>query len=82
MRHLTVRNIPQGVAAALEREKQERGTSLNQTVIDALRRGLGVDHNRPSNGLGRLAGKWSDEQFKRFQEAVRMTERIDEELWR
>jgi hypothetical protein len=82
MRHLTVRNIPENVATALEREKRERGTSLNQTVIDTLRRGLGVDDNRPSNGLGRLAGRWSDDQFRRFQKSVRITEQIDEELWR
>jgi hypothetical protein len=82
MRHLTVRNIPHSVATALEQEKQERGTSLNKTVIDALRRGLGVEDNRPSNGLGRLAGKWSDDELRRFQDAVRVTEQIDEELWR
>jgi len=40
--HLTVRNLPDELAAALEKEKRRRGTSLNQTVIDLLRQSLGV----------------------------------------
>lgn len=40
--HLTVRNLPGELAAALEKEKRRRRTSLNQTVIDLLRQSLGV----------------------------------------
>jgi plasmid stability protein len=39
--HLTVRNLPDELAAALESEKRRRGTSLNQTVVDLLRQSLG-----------------------------------------
>jgi hypothetical protein len=35
-----------------------------------------------SNGLGTLAGGWTDEDFARFEEAVEPFERIDEDLWR
>ncbi len=82
MRHLTIRNVPDTVATALEREKRARGTSLNRTVIDILSRGLGVGTGQPSNGLRRLAGRWTEDEHRRFQEAIRTTEQIDEELWR
>lgn len=80
MKTLTVRNLPPDVAEALEREKRRRGQSLNQTVIDLLSQGLGVGTTR-SNGLARLAGRWSEEDFRRFQEAVAAFGAVDRELW-
>jgi plasmid stability protein len=80
MKHLTIRNLPADVAEALEREKRRRGESLNQTVIELLSQGLGVGATR-SNGLARLAGRWSDEEFRRFETAVETFEAIDPEHW-
>jgi plasmid stability protein len=80
-RHLTVRNVPDDVSAALEREKRRRGTSLNQTVIDLLRLGLGVEKSR-SNGLARLGGSWTEAEQRRFLDDIRIFEKIDPEWWR
>lgn len=82
MKHLTIRNLPPAVAEALAREQQRRGDSLNQTVIDLLRRGLAVSAGRRRNGLARLAGSWSEKNLAEFETAVADTERIDEEMWR
>jgi len=79
--HLTVRNLPGELAAALERERQRRGTSLNQTVIDLLRQSLGVNGTR-SNGVGRLAGTWTAAEHEEFLSAIRGFEEIDQELWK
>ena len=81
MKALTIRNVPPDVAEALEREWRGRGTSLNATVIDLLRQALGVGRVR-SNGLAQLAGGWSEEAFRAFEEAVAPFEEIDEEMWR
>jgi len=78
---LTIRNLPPSLASALEREKRRRGKSLNQTVIDLLGQGLG-EHGARSNGLGRLAGGWSEEEFGVFERATAQFEAIDEDLWR
>ncbi len=83
MEHLTIRKVPHSVARALEAEKKRRGTSLNQTVLDILSQGLGVEaRSGRSNGLRRLAGGWSAEDLRLFEKAVAVTEQIDEELWR
>lgn len=82
MRHLTIRNIPDGLARQLDEEKRARGRSLNQTVIDLLAQALGLAGGRRSNGLAQLAGSWSREEHDAFQRAVAETEQIDEELWR
>lgn len=77
---LTIRNVPPGLAEALEREKRRRGKSLNQTVLDLLGQGLGAQGTR-SNGLGRLGGGWSEDEFRDFEKATAPFEAIDEELW-
>lgn len=81
MKHLTVRNVPESVAEALERERRRRGRSLNQTVIELLGQSLGVA-GPSSNGLARLAGTWSREELIEFEEAVARFEGTDTELWR
>ena len=81
MKNLTIRNVPDAVAEALEEEKRRRGESLNQTVIELLSQGLGVGTTR-SNGVGRLAGSWTEEEFREFEAAIAPFERIDDELWR
>jgi plasmid stability protein len=81
MKTLTVRNLPEEVAAALETERRRRGSSLNQTVIDLLRISLGAGQQR-TNGLRRLAGTWSEGQHRAFEEAVAPFEAVDDELWR
>ena len=78
---LTIRNVPPSLAEALEREKRRRGKSLNQTVIDLLGQGLGAEGVR-SNGLGHLAGGWSEDEFRDFERATVQFEAVDEELWR
>jgi len=83
MKHLTIRNLPAEVSAALEKEKRRRGASLNRTVIDLLGQILGLEPGaRRQNGLRRLAGSWSSEELSRFESAIASAEQIDAELWR
>ena len=82
-RHLTVRNVPEQVAKALDSERRRRRQSLNQTVIDLLGQSLGVTPGaRRSNGLAKLAGGWSEEQAKGFEALLKPFENLDAELWR
>ncbi len=83
MAYLTIRNVSPTLAEALQREKRRRRASLNQTVIELLAQALGVGLvESPSNGLARLAGSWSEEEHQEFEQAVAITEQMDEELWR
>jgi plasmid stability protein len=83
MRHLTIREVPDDLAKALQREKRRRGKSLNQTVKELLRQSLALDAEAvPGNGLGRLAGGWSEQDLESFERATAVFERIDEDLWK
>ncbi|MDX2091153.1 MAG: hypothetical protein SFX73_25055 [Kofleriaceae bacterium] len=83
MKALTIRKVDPALSKALERERKRRGTSLNETVLDVLRRSLGVvPGEQRSNGLRALAGTWSARDLKEFEAATAVFEQIDPELWR
>lgn len=79
--HLTVRGIPAALASALEKEKRQSGLSLNQTVINLLSQSLGVRGTR-SNGLAKMAGTWSEQDQREFNEATTTMNEIDPDLWK
>jgi hypothetical protein len=78
--YLTIRNVPARLSMALEREKRRRGISLNKTVIDLLQAGLGLNGTR-SNGLGRLAGSWSEKEHRDFLKNTARFNEVDPEMW-
>jgi plasmid stability protein len=83
MEQLTIRRIPPDLAQALERESQRLRESLEETVIELLRQALRVrTGGERRNGLARLAGTWTQEEYEEFERAVAVTEQLDEELWR
>lgn len=83
MKHLTIRNIPPDLARALDVERKRRGWSLTRTVKELLRKSLGLGPGEVyDNGLRGLAGGWTDQDLRDFEEATAVFERIDEELWK
>ena len=83
MKTMTIRNVPAELSAALEAEKRRRGLSLNRTVLALMREGLGVPSGRNrSNGLRRLAGSWSEDEFRSFEQAIKPLAEIDNDLRR
>lgn len=83
VKQLTVRNVGDDLERALRKEQRARGNSLNQTVLDLLRRVLGLSPGAVyDNGLGKLAGTWSEKDAKRFKADTAVFEQIDKELWR
>ena len=82
MKTLTIRNVPPELARALEEEKQRRGKSINQLVLDLLSSDLGTRPGRVrSNGLAKLAGSWSKEELEQFEKSVSQFDAIDADLW-
>ena len=82
MRTMTIRNVPSELSAALDAEKHRRGLSLNRTVLALMEESLGVCSKTRSNGLARLAGNWSEEEFQRFENAIAPFKEVDGDLWR
>ena len=79
---MTIREVSEELAAALETEKRRRGLSLDRTVLSLIEEALGISEGKPrSNGLSRLAGTWSEDEFRRFEDAVAPLGEIDRDLW-
>ena len=82
MKYVTIRNLPPELADALEKEKRRRRKSLNQTTVELLSQALGIGpRGRRSNGLAALAGGWTVQQWRSFEESIALTEQVDQELW-
>lgn len=83
MKQLTIRNVSADLDKALRSEQRRSGGSLNRTVLDLLRKALGLVAGRPyENGLARLAGTWSAGDLKKFEAETAVFEKIDEDLWK
>ena len=85
-RQLTIRMGDKELERAIIDLARSEGISLNQAVLRILRRGAGLgrprhDENKVGNALDHLAGTWSDEEAREFEEAVRDHEAPDEDLW-
>lgn len=84
-RQLRVRGFGDDVER-LRAVARAEGVSLNEAVLRLLRKGAGLPSNEAGNVIGdaldHLAGTWTDADLREFDEAVRVTERIDDDLWR
>jgi hypothetical protein len=75
MESLTIQNIPLEIAQALQQESVRLNASLDDTVIELLRRALKIGSPQEKrNGLARLAGTWSAEEHDQFEAAIAVTE--------
>jgi plasmid stability protein len=82
MNYLTIRGIPEELTRALQEEKNRRGKSINQTVIELLKQALNLEWAPKSgNGLEKLAGTWNQKEFDLFEQATAVFENTDQEEW-
>jgi hypothetical protein len=71
------------VERQIRRIARETGTSINKTIIDLLKKSLGLrDTENKMRDLSDLAGAWSEEEVREFEENTQVFEHIDEEIWR
>ena len=83
MSYITLRQIPAAIEKQLRSLARQTGTSLNKTVIGLLARALGMADGTPrARELSDLAGTWSEEEAREFEENTRAFEQIDEDIWR
>lgn len=77
----TIRNVPSSIDRVLRERSRRSKRSLNDTVIDTLRRGLGIGPDDPTyDDLDDLIGTWkTDEKFDR---ALAEQHKVDKDLWR
>lgn len=85
MKTISLRGLDDELAYRLQKDAKAEGKSVNQLVLETLRRRFGLDKarrfNRVYHDLDGLFGKWSREEFERIQGSIDEARRIDAELW-
>lgn len=85
MTQITLRISDPEMEQALRRKAKETGKSLNKVVLELLRGGIGLKRDKkkaPGASLAEFAGKWTEQDVREFEEAIRSCEQIDEEMWK
>ncbi|MCA9417697.1 MAG: antitoxin [Candidatus Omnitrophica bacterium] len=86
MASLSVRGVDDDLAKALKRRAKESDKSVNQIVVEILRKAVGLEKEKKftevHTDLDHLFGLWSEEEFNEIQGEIDAGRRIDKELWR
>lgn len=81
MSQYTIRNIPDALDRVLRERARRRGISLNETAIEALKRGVGIsDTVVEYDDLDDLVGTWKDDA--EFDRALADQDAVEPDLWR
>lgn len=76
----TVREVPALIDSELRARAKRSDSSLNSTVLDVLKSGLGLTEDKPLyHDLDYLMGTWVED--KKFDQALSDMRKIDKEMW-
>jgi len=82
---ITVRGLEPSLAGKLKQAASKEGKSVNQFVIDSLKKLLGEEKEKRftvvHHDMDHLFGSWSQEEFDTIQGKIDSERKIDEELW-
>ncbi|MDE0553794.1 MAG: antitoxin [Candidatus Poribacteria bacterium] len=85
LKSMTLRGLDSQLVAKLKEVAEREGKSVNQTVLDALRKQFGLDKARRftevHRDLDHLFGRWDEDEFMQIQQKIDSEQRIDSELW-
>jgi hypothetical protein len=87
MRQLTVRGVDDSLHAALSDAAKQRGTSVNQFVLDLLNGHLGLASSRQADSpsfadLDHLAGTWTKKEGEVFLAELGRQRKVDAGMWK
>ncbi len=83
MNQITLRDIPSDVEQYIRSIAQKKGQSINKTIIEFLRKGLGIsEQSKKRRDLSSLAGTWNEQDLVEFEENTKFFENIDDEMWK
>ena len=86
MKAFTIRGVEPEVAEKLKIMAKKKGKSINQIVLDFIKKNLGLEkektHSREYDDLNDLLGSWSDDEFTKIHAQINQSRQIDQELWK
>jgi hypothetical protein len=76
----TIRGVPESLDAALRKQAQQEGLSLNEVVLRRLSRSLGEPPRRKTRDLAFLRDGWKPDS--NFDATLAAQRQIDPKLWK
>ena len=77
----TLRNVPRSLDRALREQARIQNKSLNEVLLEALQRALGLNGEPPpQRDLSDIVGSWQEDP--EIDKALQEQRRIDPEAWR
>ena len=83
MHQMTLRQIPDQVEERIRQLSAKNGESINKTTLKLLMKATGCKtEGMKKRDLSALSGTWSKNEAREFEEAVKIFEQVDGELWK
>jgi len=86
MKSITIRGIEPDVAAKLKSAASEQKKSLNQLILEFIKKNLGLEkqkkYTRKYNDLDNLFGSWSENEFNKIENKINQERQIDQDIWK
>lgn len=86
MKSLSIRGVDSQLAATLKQKATLSKKSVNQFVIEILRKHVGLDKEKrftkTYNDLDNLFGQWSEEDCSLIQGKIDTERQVDMDLWK
>lgn len=83
MNQITLRDIPSDIENFIRNIAQKKRQSINKTILEFLRKGLGIpEQGKKRRDLSSLAGTWTEQDLVEFKESTKIFEDIDDEMWK
>lgn len=80
-RQYTIRLVPAEIDRALRQQAKQQGRSLNDVLLEALARGVGLNGpKRVFDDLDHLIGTWVEDP--EFDKAIAEQDEVELEMWR
>jgi hypothetical protein len=82
MSQITLRGLDPTIERELRRIAKKTGRSLNRVVLEMINKSAGSSKRAPTDSLRKLSGGWTEKEASEFNEAIKICEQIDEDMWR
>lgn len=78
----TIRSIPEQLDKLLRKEAADKGTSLNNVIIETLKQAKGIATKKSSyRSLDHLFGTWSADQASEVEVEIKAQRVVDPKDW-
>lgn len=81
----TIHNLDNHTVNLIRQRAKQEGLSINKTLKKLIHQSLGLEiasKKKDKINFDEFVGTWTQEEYEEFQEAVKIFDEIDEEMWK